>query len=529
MTVTIPAAGLASPVEVRSAVASNTGQASPARSLAFGAVLAAAVEHGPAEAAEAADTQAPVAGTTPDTASVSAHAAVGDVLPVPTGTAAPGEAPAGEPAAGDSIQLAAAFGWPAHSSAALLAGSAHSRQPGPVLRSTNEPVESATPAVSVPSPTAENGPALPLAATVSADASGAEEPAPAGATADGGATPTGTLPSADTPALVDTPALATTLPSADALPLAAALPPATVPGIPVLRPAGIAGVRLPVTTQPVPPSMAGGAVGAAAVPAGASPAAGLSAALNGAEHPAAAAVPAGTADATATGPTAAAATAAAAAVVAPSGSADATPSATADATGQHPTGTTATAAAATTAAPTGPAPTAVVLPGFGLTGAPSAAPSGAGPALLPAHQPALPSAPLAGQLTAPLSSLGSARPGEHLMTVRVTPEDLGPVTVRAHISATEVRIDLVSPTDAGREALRAALSDLKRDLAATGLNANLHLSSGNQSDSGGREPGRNPFPDPVQPARPAPARTAGAPAPATLTAPTAVRGLDVIT
>ena len=66
------------------------------------------------------------------------------------------------------------------------------------------------------------------------------------------------------------------------------------------------------------------------------------------------------------------------------------------------------------------------------------------------------------------------------MTINVTPDNLGPVTVRAHISAGDVRLELFAPNDAGRDALRAILPDLKRDLAGTGLNANLDLSSGNQ-------------------------------------------------
>jgi flagellar hook-length control protein FliK len=135
---------------------------------------------------------------------------------------------------------------------------------------------------------------------------------------------------------------------------------------------------------------------------------------------------------------------------------------------------------------------------------------------------------LTSQLSVPLTSLAGARPGEHLITVRVTPEDLGPVTVRAHISATEVRIDLVSPTDAGREALRAVLTDLKRDLAATGLNANLNLSSGGQPDGGSRDSGRNLLQDPAQPRRPASSQHAAPPVLAQPTAPRAARGLDVI-
>ncbi|HKU11184.1 MAG TPA: flagellar hook-length control protein FliK [Sinomonas sp.] len=63
------------------------------------------------------------------------------------------------------------------------------------------------------------------------------------------------------------------------------------------------------------------------------------------------------------------------------------------------------------------------------------------------------------------------------MTVKVAPEDLGPVTVQAHIGADGVKVQLFAPTDAGRAAVQAALPELRRDLAAAGLGANLDLSA----------------------------------------------------
>jgi flagellar hook-length control protein FliK len=104
-------------------------------------------------------------------------------------------------------------------------------------------------------------------------------------------------------------------------------------------------------------------------------------------------------------------------------------------------------------------------------------------------------APLAGQLSGPLFSLAGGKPGEHTMTINVTPDNLGPVTVRAHISAGDVRLELFAPNDAGREALRSILPDLKRDLAGTGLIANLDLSSGNQPGPQSGQQG-NPLGDP---------------------------------
>ncbi len=43
-----------------------------------------------------------------------------------------------------------------------------------------------------------------------------------------------------------------------------------------------------------------------------------------------------------------------------------------------------------------------------------------------------------------------------------------------------MRVELFAPTDAGRDALRAILPDLRRDLSSTGLTGTLDLSSQNQ-------------------------------------------------
>ncbi len=63
------------------------------------------------------------------------------------------------------------------------------------------------------------------------------------------------------------------------------------------------------------------------------------------------------------------------------------------------------------------------------------------------------------------------------MTVKVTPENLGPVTVQAHIGAEGVRVELFAPSDAGRAAVQAVLPELRRDLAHAGIGASLDLSS----------------------------------------------------
>jgi flagellar hook-length control protein FliK len=93
-------------------------------------------------------------------------------------------------------------------------------------------------------------------------------------------------------------------------------------------------------------------------------------------------------------------------------------------------------------------------------------------------------APLAQQLAPSLQTLKSLGNGQHVMTLNVTPEHLGPVRVTAHISAEGVRIELVGATQESREALRQSLTDLKRDLAGAGLKADLSLGSGSTDSDG---------------------------------------------
>jgi flagellar hook-length control protein FliK len=119
------------------------------------------------------------------------------------------------------------------------------------------------------------------------------------------------------------------------------------------------------------------------------------------------------------------------------------------------------------------------------TAAPAAAssPAPAAPVVAPS---------LAQQLAPSLQSLRSLGNGQHVMTIDVTPEHLGPVRVTAHISADGVRIDLVGATAESRDALRQSMTDLKRDLAGAGLQADLSLGSGAPGSDGwtGRSQGQ---------------------------------------
>jgi hypothetical protein len=58
--------------------------------------------------------------------------------------------------------------------------------------------------------------------------------------------------------------------------------------------------------------------------------------------------------------------------------------------------------------------------------------------------------------------------------------------VRAHVGASgELRIELLGASDAGRDALRAIVADLRRDLASVSPHATLSLGSAAGGDPGG--------------------------------------------
>ncbi|MGN6404084.1 flagellar hook-length control protein FliK [Sinomonas sp.] len=105
----------------------------------------------------------------------------------------------------------------------------------------------------------------------------------------------------------------------------------------------------------------------------------------------------------------------------------------------------------------------------------------------PIHDPV--AVPVGPQLAKPIFTLATGAPGVQVMTVKVTPENLGPVTVQAHIGAEGVKVELFAPTDAARAAVQAVLPDLRRDLADAGLAASLDLSERNAPHEGARDGG----------------------------------------
>lgn len=156
------------------------------------------------------------------------------------------------------------------------------------------------------------------------------------------------------------------------------------------------------------------------------------------------------------------------------------------------------------------------------TGAPAPAASGAAtvPTAAPAAGPSPATAPpLAEQLGARLATLGGLQRGTHVLTVPVDPEHLGPVRIVAHIGVESVRVELVGATDASRHALQQSLGDLRRDLAAAGLQVDVGdrrgasdpSADGSRDGSSGPRPGTAGAPDETRGDRAVPTPTTAAP------------------
>ena len=85
--------------------------------------------------------------------------------------------------------------------------------------------------------------------------------------------------------------------------------------------------------------------------------------------------------------------------------------------------------------------------------------------------------PLLTQVSGPVFSLAQGTAGEQTVTITVTPENLGPVTVQARTTGGAMHIELFAPSTAGRQALQVLLTDLRRDLAIAGISTSVTLST----------------------------------------------------
>jgi hypothetical protein len=146
------------------------------------------------------------------------------------------------------------------------------------------------------------------------------------------------------------------------------------------------------------------------------------------------------------------------------------------------------------AAPIAAVPTAPVVP------AAAPAPAASTPAAVPVPVPSP-----AAQLAAALPAAHRGADGIHRLTVHLNPDELGPVSVLAEIRGGEIHVHLAGGTEVGREALRAALPELRRELQDAGFTA---TSLDVQQDAPGYgQPGRQhaaaPDPHRAEPDRPA--------------------------
>lgn len=131
-------------------------------------------------------------------------------------------------------------------------------------------------------------------------------------------------------------------------------------------------------------------------------------------------------------------------------------------------------------------------------GTASSAASGAS-SMLPMAPVLAPSAPLAvapdvtpdgartvaAQVAPAVLSIAQRPAGAHQLTMTLNPDSLGPVTVRANIGqAGDVQVELIGATDAGRDALRSLVADLRRDLASVSPHATLSVSTAVAADTG---------------------------------------------
>ncbi|GIJ48663.1 hypothetical protein Val02_55490 [Virgisporangium aliadipatigenens] len=100
-----------------------------------------------------------------------------------------------------------------------------------------------------------------------------------------------------------------------------------------------------------------------------------------------------------------------------------------------------------------------------------------------------PPLPPAAQIAMRLAILRTAPDGTHQMTIHLNPDELGPISVVAQVRGDELAVHLTGASDAGTEALRAALPELERELRDGGfsqLALNVGQDGAQQQDRSGR-------------------------------------------
>jgi flagellar hook-length control protein FliK len=145
---------------------------------------------------------------------------------------------------------------------------------------------------------------------------------------------------------------------------------------------------------------------------------------------------------------------------------------------------TAAEPAATSSSPSVPT-TAPALPGVpaaaaGVATAPPAPVVSAAPVSAPA---AVDPVALADQVLTTVTPLRRGPDGTHVLTMRLDPGHLGPVTVVAEVKGGAIRLELIAAVPAAQKALEQAAGDLRRDLADAGFgSASVDVRSGGPGD-----------------------------------------------
>jgi flagellar hook-length control protein FliK len=123
----------------------------------------------------------------------------------------------------------------------------------------------------------------------------------------------------------------------------------------------------------------------------------------------------------------------------------------------------------------------------GVTGPQATAPTAPTAEAAPTAAP-VPTPPAAAQVAMRIAPLRLDADGVHRLTVHLHPVDLGPVQVVAEIRNGDINLQLTGTTDAGTEALRDSLADLRRELEDSGFgNCTLDLRQGNPQQDQARQ------------------------------------------
>jgi flagellar hook-length control protein FliK len=130
----------------------------------------------------------------------------------------------------------------------------------------------------------------------------------------------------------------------------------------------------------------------------------------------------------------------------------------------------------------------------GVAGPPTTDPRAAAPAAPAQPAPPSPPSPPAAQVAQLLGPVLSGPDGTYSVSLQLYPEELGAVQVEVLLRGGEIRLAMHAPTEAAQAALRAALPDLRADLAAAGLSAtSLSVDDGRSGQSSpDRSPDRRP-------------------------------------